>query len=108
MSKPKVITWLPPTLNTDGTAIAAGEITGYELGARLTTDVGSVAGVYPITAMVTDPTATSAPLSVFGTLKAGLYAAAAMAVGPTDSAWSTEASFTIEEIPDAPSGFSVA
>lgn len=45
---PTHVSWTDPTTNVDGTAIAAGEITGYQVGVRLTTATGSVAGTYPI------------------------------------------------------------
>ena len=106
---PTTMTWVAPTTNTDGTAIQAGEITGYQIGARLTSAAGSVAGTYPITATVNDPTATSAPLSILGTLAEGTYAASVMALGPNNSTWDpTEATFTIAPVPSPPSGFSVA
>ena len=101
------MTWVDPTTNTDGSPIAAGEITGYLLGVRDTNAAGSAAGVYPTTAAV-GAGVTTAPLSVFGALKAGSYAAAAQANGPNDSAWSAEALFTITEVPAAPTGFIVA
>lgn len=104
---PTKMSWVDPTTNTDGSPIAAGEITTYLLGVRDVNAAGSVAGVYPTTASV-PATDTTAPLSVFGVLKAGSYAAAAQADGPNDSAWSAEATFTIVEVPNAPTGFTVA
>ncbi len=107
MANPTKISWVDPTTNTDGSPISASEITGYLLGLRSIAAAGSVAGVYPITATVAAG-ATSAPLSVFGTLTAGDYAAAAQAIGPNNSAWSTEATFTIAPVPNAPTGFTIA
>jgi len=104
---PTKMTWVDPTVNTDGSAIVAGEITGYLLGLRAVASPGSIAGVYPVTAAVPAGD-TTAPLSVFGELKAGDYAAAAQANGPNDSAWSAEALFTITAVPAAPTGFTVA
>ncbi len=104
---PTHMAWSDPTTNTDGSPIAAGEITGYLLGLRNVNAPGSAPGVYPVTASVPAGD-TSAPLSVFGTLKSGSYAAAAQANGPNDSAWSTEATFTIAPVPAAPAGFIVA
>ncbi len=104
---PTKLTWVDPTTNVDGTPLAAGEITGYLLGLRDVNANGSVAGIYPITANV-PAGSTTAPLSVFGTIKPGSYAAAAQAEGPADSAWSIEALFTIAEIPSAPTGFMAA
>ncbi len=104
---PAVMSWVDPTANTDGSPLAAGEITGYTLGLRIIKAPGSVAGVYPITAFA-PAGAISAPLSVFGPLKAGDYAAAARATGPNNSAWSAEALFSIAPVPDAPTGFTIA
>ncbi len=108
---PKTISWIAPTQNASpaGTPITAGEITGYMIGARDVNAAGSVAGTYPITATVNDPTALSAPITVLGTLAPGTYAASVMTLGPSDSVWDpTEAQFTIAPIPNPPSGFSVA
>lgn len=66
-----------------------------------------MAGVYPITANVPAGVA-SAPLSALGPLPAGDYAGAARALGPNDSGWSTEATFTIAPVPNSPTGFTVA
>ncbi len=107
MKNPTMMSWTDPTTNTDGSPIAAGEITGYLLGLRNVAAPGSAPGTYPITAAVPAGD-TTAPLSMFGTLKPGDYAAAAQANGPNDSAWSAEALFTIAPIPAPPTGFSVA
>jgi hypothetical protein len=109
MPNPTKFSWTEPTTNTDGTAIAAGEITGYTVGARLTTAAGSAAGTYPFTFTVQGAGMLSAPLSNFSpALSPGSYAAAVQAIGPENSAWSTEATFTIAETPSAPGNFSVA
>ena len=107
MKNPTVMSWTDPTTNVDGSAIVAGEITGYLVGLRSTTAAGSAAGVYPITAAVPAGD-TSAPISVFGPLAAGDYAAAAQTNGPNDSAWSAEVLFTIAPVPAPPTGFSLA
>ena len=39
--------WTDPTTNTDGSPIASGEITGYQVGVRL---ASGQAGTYPYTA----------------------------------------------------------
>lgn len=104
---PTKVSWNAPAANTDGSPIAAGEITGYTLGVRLISAAGSVAGAYPV-AVDVPSNPTEGPLTVFGPLKAGDYAAAARAIGPNDSAWSAEATFTIAPVPAAPTGFSVA
>jgi hypothetical protein len=105
MANPTTFTWVDPTLNTDGGPVTAGEITGYQIGVRQ----GGSAGTYPTTLSVASPTATSAPLSgISPPLVSGSYNAAIRSVGPTDSTWSAEASFTITGVPNAPSGFSVS
>lgn len=105
--------WTPATTNTDGSPIAAGEITGYLLGIRSATDPSSVAGTYPIAVPIGDPSATSEAVSAIGTvLKPDTYAAALESVGPTNSAWTPEITFTIAApplpVPNPPSGFTVA
>jgi hypothetical protein len=104
MSNPKQFSWVIPTTNTDGTPIAAGEITGFVIGIRPST---GVAGTYTQTVTVSSPTATTYPVSSV-TLAAGSYAAAVQVIGPNDSAWSAESTFTITETPNAPTGFTVA
>jgi hypothetical protein len=100
-------TWTDPTTNTDGSPITTGEITGYQIGVRPST--GS-AGTYPVTVAVSGPTTTSEALSaITPPLTPGSYAAAIRSVGPTDSAWSNEATFTIAApVPSAPTGFAVS
>jgi len=104
---PTKISWLDPATNTDGSPVNAAEITGYEIGVRSIAAAGSVAGTYPVTATVPAGDA-SAPLSVLGPLPAGDYAGAARAIGPNDSAWSSEATFTIAPVPNPPTNFSIA
>lgn len=110
MSNPTKFSWTDPTTNVDGSPLAAGEITGYSIGVRLTTAAGSAVGVYPIVANVTGATAANELISALGTvLVPGSYAAAVQAVGPVDSPWSGEAVFTIvPPQPSAPTGFTVA
>lgn len=107
MTNPTQFTWADPTTNVDGTPISAGEITGYTVGVRSESAAGSVAGTYPITGSVTDPTATSELFTHLNTmLKPDTYAAAIRADGPVVSPWSAEITFTVApEQPSAPSGF---
>jgi hypothetical protein len=104
MSNPTTISWTDPTENVDGSPITPGEITGYNLGIRVTTAAGSAAGTYPIILPVVGSTAAKAMLSAISPLLApGSYAAAVETVGPVSSAWSTEAPFTIAPpVPNAP------
>lgn len=113
MSNPVAFSWQDPTTNTDGTPIAAGEITGYNIGVRSTTAVGSVAGTYPIVTTVVGATAANELLSALSTvLKPDSYAAAIQTMGPTDSAFTAEITFMIvappPPVPNPPSGFAVA
>jgi hypothetical protein len=90
------VSWVPSLINTDGSPIAAGEITGYIVGLRSTTATGSAAGVYPIQSPVTAPDAISEALSAIkANLKSDDYAVAVQTQsvdGPSD--WSVEALFT--------------
>lgn len=109
MTNPSEFLWTEPTQNVDGTPIAAGEITGYNIGIRLTTASGSVAGSYPTVVSVPGPT-TQAELfaMVVPTMMPGIYAAAIQTVGPVDSAYSSEITFTIAPPqPLPPTGFKV-
>jgi hypothetical protein len=105
MANPTSFAWAEPTVNTDGTTITAGEITGYEVGVRS----GGTAGTYPNTVNVTGATTLTVPIaSVTPALVSGSYSAAVRAIGPTDSAWSTEITFSLAGTPTAPTGFSVS
>lgn len=110
MSNPTQFTWTDPTANVDGTALSAGEVTGYTIGVRSTTAAGSVAGTYPALTTIANPTATSEAMSALSTvLKPDSYAAAVRTDGAVNSAWSSEVTFTIAPpVPNPPSGFSVA
>jgi hypothetical protein len=107
MANPTKFTWVDPTVNTDGSAITAGEITGYSIGVRPST---GIPGTYPIVTPIASPTATSEPFaSLSSVLAPGTYAAAIQSVGPTNSAWSSEVTFTIvAPIPSAPTGLAVS
>lgn len=85
--------WTLPTQNTDGTTIPAGEITGLVIGVRSTTAAGSVAGTYPITVNVTDPTATSETFAAAALmLSPDTYQSAInVLAGSTSSGFTTEA-----------------
>ena len=100
-------TWTDPTKNTDGTAITAGEVTGYQIGVRPSS---GTPGTYPVLTSIAGSTATSEPLtSLSSVLAPGAYAAAIQAVGPVNSAWSAEISFTIAPpTPNPPTGFGLA
>lgn len=105
------ITWTDPPLNTDGSAVSAGEITGFNVGFRAVNAAGSTPGQYPITAGEA-PSSTSAPLSgVQGLIPGTEYAAAVQAATANGvSAWSTpEFLFiTAMPIPNPPTAVSVA
>lgn len=111
MANPTKATWTDPTTNTDGTAVSTGEITGYTVGVRNTAATGSVAGTYPYSASA-PAGATSELLSALtptlptGVLLAGAVQALSSSNG--NSAWSTEATFTLTAPPSPPAGFSVA
>lgn len=115
MSNPTTIAWTDPTTNLDGTPVAPGEITAYLIGVRSTTASGSVAGTYPIQATAQGAAASQELISALGAaLAPDTYAVAVQTVGPTNSAWSTEASFTIAPIvppplpvPNPPTGLTV-
>jgi hypothetical protein len=110
---PSIASWIDPTTNTDGSPIADGEITGYEIGARDTTAAGSVAGTYPYS-FKAPPDVLAEPLSMLTpVLPKGVKLAAAMrtnTAGP-NSDWTAEVTFTLPvplPVPNPPSGFSVA
>lgn len=102
--------WTPNTVNTDGTPIAAGEITGYVIGIRSATATGSVVGTYPAVSSPTGPLAVSDAFSALNlVLKPDTYFAAVQSVGPLASPWSAEVEFIVGlPQPSAPTGFTVA
>lgn len=108
MSNPSKFSWQLPISNADGSPLVAGEISGFTIGIRSTTAAGSVPGTYPALTSIADPTATSEAISALSTvLKPDSYAAAIRSDGSVDSAWSAEATFTIEvPVPNPPSNFS--
>ena len=102
MTDPTKVTWTLPTTNTDGSALAAGEVTGYEIG------VGTVTGVYPTVVEVPGAAVTSEALSALGLTPGKRYFISirtASVDGP--SAWGLEVSFT-PPVPNAPANFSLA
>lgn len=107
MANPTKFNWTDPTTNTDGTAIAAGEITGYSIGVRPST---GTPGTYTVVTPVAGAAVTSEALaSLSSVLVPGSYAAAIQTIGPVDSGWSAEITFTITPpVPNPPSAFGIA
>lgn len=100
-------TWTDATKNLDGSAITSGEVTGFLIGIRPST---GTAGTYPINSPAISATAVSEAVAAISTsLVAGDYAASIMSVGPANSAWSPEVTFTIAlPVPQPPSSFTLA
>jgi hypothetical protein len=123
MFNPTKLSWVDPTLNTDGTPIAGtvGEvITGYVVGIR---PASGVAGTYPILMPAVGPTAISELFSALPTVLApagtasvnGYYTAVKTTSTfngvETDSAWSVEVGFSVmivAKVPTAPTSFTLA
>lgn len=110
MTNPTKVTWTDPTLNTDGTPIAATEITGYTIGVRDTSSPGSAGGTYPYT--FTAPSTVNTELlsvltPVLPTGKPLALAVQALTANG-NSAWSTEQTFTLTGVPNPPTGVSVS
>lgn len=98
-------TWVDPTTNTDGSAITAGEITGYDIG------IGTVTGVYSILCPNVAASVVTETLAATGeVLVPGNYFVAVRAVtASTVSAWSNQGTFTVAApVPNAPTGFTVS
>lgn len=114
---PKNFTWAVPTANAvavDGTTPAfdaKSEVTGYLIGVR-DTKAGTAPGTYAIQAAVSDPAATSDPLTALqAVFQDGIYAAAIQTVGPQNSVWSSEVFFQVAHpipVPLPPSGFTAS
>ena len=111
------VSWLDPTLNTDGSPITAGEVSGYLIGIRDVNAAGSTAGAYPVTATAVGGGATSALMSALGFLgflfRGGTYAVAAESEvgGAGVGAWSPEFVFQYSPpapVPNAPTALKVA
>jgi hypothetical protein len=104
------LTWTDPTANTDGSAIQAGEITGYNVGVR---PASGSAGTYPFITNIANPGATTEMIAALqGVLAPGVYMVAVQATGPVSSAWSNEGTFTVTAppppTPNPPSDLKVA
>lgn len=111
MTTPVKVTWTDPTKNVDGSAIPAGEITGFMIGVRDTSVTGSAPGTYPFTA--TAPASATSELfsllvPVLPTGKPLAVAAQTLSASNGNSAWSAEATFTIPALPNPPDAVSVA
>lgn len=107
MSNPTKVSWTDATTNTDGSAITAGEITGYSVGVRLAT---GTTGTYAYTDTAPS-TATSVLLSALTpALPYGVsLVAGVQSTGPTDSPWGESAPFTLAApVPSAVSGVTVS
>jgi hypothetical protein len=100
-------TWTDATKNLDGSAIVAGEVTGFLIGIRPST---GTAGNYPINSPPIAANAVSEAVALITpSLVPGDYAAAIQSVGPSNSPWSAEVTFTIAvPVPAAPSAFNVS
>lgn len=99
--------WVEPTVNTDGSAVVASEITGYQIGVR---PASGTPGVYPaLTPIAGAGTSTEAFAALTPLLSPGSYFAAIQTVGPINSAFSAEVSITIAAlVPNPPTGFGIA
>ena len=95
----KTFSWAAPTTNVDGSAVTAGEITGYVV------SYGAASGVYG-----TDVAAAADATSVQIDLAPGTYFAAVKAQSAGgDSAYSNEVQVSIAlPVPSPPTGFLVA
>lgn len=114
MSTPNPLPKVPLTTGkvtwVDGAAVAGADVTGFVVGLRSLTAVGSVVGTYPITSPPVAADATTEALAaVTASLKPDDYAVAVQAQsanGPSD--WSVELQFTgVLPRPNAPTDLSV-
>ena len=112
MTNATKFTWIPPTTNKDGSALAPNSVTAYDIGVRDTAAVGSAAGTYPVVTTVLGFATNAEPLANLAqVLKAGSYAAAIRSNSTVNSDWTTEVLFTIDATgsqPNAPSAFAVS
>lgn len=116
MPNPNNAIFTPPTSNTDGSAIAPGEIVKYTLAVGL--KVASGVQTFPTTFDDVDVTPNvdgtiSVPLASLGVLVPGIYAGVVKAVtaGGVSSAPSTQANFTLAPIiitPNPPTALTFA
>jgi len=120
MADPTELDWTDPTLNEDGSPVAAGEIVSYTVGVRDTSAAGSAPGTYPY-GITAPSTATSALLaSLTPHLPTGVPLAAAVRADTAGldaqgqlihSKWTPEVTFTLATpapIPQAPTDFKLA
>lgn len=108
MPNPTQFQWVDPTTNTDGSTITTGEVTGYQIGVRL---ASGTPGQYLVTTQFVPGAASTTEVfsSLSAVLAPGDYAAAIQTVGPTNSVFSTETTFTIAApVPNPPTGFTAA
>jgi|SRR5882672_6418265 len=100
------ISWTEPTLNVDGSPLAAGEVTGYNIGIR---PVTGVAGTYPINVPVVGETAVSEAVdAITPHLAPGSYMVAVQTVGPVNSAFTSELPLVVAlPQPQPPGSFTI-
>ncbi len=111
----KGFSWTDATTNVDGSPIAAGEVTGFEIGVRADGSTPPAAGTdYAQSVAVQGAAVTSESASAFVAalnLAPGNYWAAIRSLGPVDSAYSAEVPFAIPAplpVPNPPTGFTAA
>lgn len=110
MTRPTTVEYVVPDHNTDGTPLALSDVKQFNVG------IGTVSGQYSLVAhdvsFTPDANGKSHELLVdaFGTLKPGSYFLAVQTESKSGklSAWSDEATFTIEDpTPNPPTGVTV-
>lgn len=111
MPLPKVSLTTGKASWTDGAPVAGADVTGFIVGLRSLTAVGSATGIYPITSpLVAADATTEALAAVTAALKPDDYAAAVQAQsanGPSD--WSPEFAFTgVLPVPNSPTAVTVS
>jgi len=107
MANVSKFSWTDPTTNTDGSALGAGEITGYVVGVRPSS---GTAGTYPSTIAAASGATSALVSGLSPALTSGSYFAAVQTQSTTNgnSAWSSEVAFTLTASPNPPSNFSIA
>lgn len=110
------VSWVDPTSNKDGSPLAAGEVSGYQVGFRSVSAAGSAVGAYPILGAPVASTAVSEAITaVMSSLVIDTYATAVRTVSvqngvTVNSDWSAEYVFDgviPPVIPNPPSGVTV-
>jgi hypothetical protein len=94
------ISWTDPTLNTDGTAIAAGEITSFAVGVRLAT---GTLGTYAYTASAPASAVSELLTLLAPILPTGVSLVAGVQVQSTangNSGWTESSPFTLLATPN--------